>query len=75
MLEGATVSRWYQSTERFFGFCSREREFTMPPRRDRQSPDLEDREMLRRRGRQMTDPFIERQMRDIQSRLEDMETA
>jgi hypothetical protein len=48
----------------------------MPPRRDRQSPDLpEDREMPRRRGRQMTDPVMERQMRDLRARLEDMETA
>jgi hypothetical protein len=29
----------------------------------------------RRRGRQMADPAIERQMRDLQARLEDMETA
>jgi hypothetical protein len=37
----------------------------MPPRRDRQSPDPEDREMPRRRGRQMTDPVMEREMRDL----------
>jgi hypothetical protein len=47
----------------------------MPPRRDRQSPDPEDREVQRRRGRQMADPAIERQMRDLRARLEDMETA
>jgi hypothetical protein len=47
----------------------------MPPRRDRQSPDPEDREMVRRRGRQMTDPVMERQMCDLRARLEDMETA
>jgi hypothetical protein len=48
----------------------------MPPRRrDAQSPDPEDREMQRRRGRQMVDPAIERQMRDLRARLEDMETA
>jgi DNA-binding transcriptional regulator WhiA len=29
----------------------------------------------RRRGKQITDPAIERQMRDLQARLEDMETA
>jgi hypothetical protein len=34
----------------------------MPPRRrDRQTPDpLEEREMMRRRGRQMTDPAMEK---------------
>jgi hypothetical protein len=38
----------------------------MPPRRrDAQSPDPEEREMPRRRGRQMADPAIERQMRDL----------
>jgi hypothetical protein len=44
---------WYHRTKRFFAFCSREgeREFTMPPRRDRQSLDPEDREVQRRRGR------------------------
>jgi hypothetical protein len=30
--------------------------------------------MSRRRGRQMTDPVMERQMRDLRARLEDMET-
>jgi len=47
----------------------------MPERRDRQSPDPEDREMARRRGRQMTDPAMERQMHDLQARIEDMETS
>jgi hypothetical protein len=47
----------------------------MLPRRDRQSPDPEDREVQRRRGRQITDPSIERQMRDLRARLEDMETV
>jgi hypothetical protein len=47
----------------------------MPPRRDWQSPDPKDREVQRRRGRQITDPAIERQMRDLQARLEDMETT
>jgi hypothetical protein len=46
----------------------------MPPRRDRQSPNPEDREMPRRRGRQMADPAIERQMRYLRARLEEMET-
>jgi hypothetical protein len=46
----------------------------MPPRRERQSPDLEDRE-VQRRGRQVANPEMERQMRDLRARLEDMETA
>jgi hypothetical protein len=46
----------------------------MPPRRERQSPNPEDRE-VRRRGRQVTNPEIERQMRDLQARLEDMKTT
>jgi hypothetical protein len=47
----------------------------MLPRRDRQSPDPEDREMTRRRGRQMIDLVMERQMCDLRYRLEDMETT
>ena len=39
-----------------------------------QSPDPEDRE-VQRRGRQVTNPEMERQMCDLQARLEDMETA
>jgi hypothetical protein len=31
--------------------------------------------MLRRRGRQMTDPAMEREMCDLRARLEDMETT
>jgi hypothetical protein len=46
----------------------------MPPRRERQSPDPEDRE-VRRRGRPTGNPEMERQMRDLQARLEEMETA
>jgi hypothetical protein len=34
-------------------------------RRDRESPDLEEREMPRRRGRLMTDPIMEREMHDL----------
>jgi hypothetical protein len=45
-------------------FYSREREFTMPPRRERQSPDPEDRE-VRRRGRPAGNPEMERQIRDL----------
>jgi hypothetical protein len=45
-------------------------------RRDRKTPDLpEEREIPRRRGRQMPDPTIEREMRDLCARLEDMETT
>jgi hypothetical protein len=49
----------------------------MPPRRrDMQTPDpLEDREIPRRRGRQMTDLAMEREMRDLRTRLKDMETT
>jgi hypothetical protein len=46
----------------------------MPPRRERKSPDPEDRE-VQRRGRQVVNPEMERQMRDLRARLEDMETA
>ena len=46
----------------------------MPPRRERQSPDREDRD-ARRRGRLTGNPKIERQMRDLRARLEEMETA
>jgi hypothetical protein len=48
----------------------------LPRRRDRQTPDLpEEREMSRRRGRQMTDPAMEKEMRDLWARIEDMETT
>jgi hypothetical protein len=49
----------------------------MPPRRrDMQTPDLpEEREIPRRRGRQMLDPVMAREMRDLRTRLEDMETT
>ena len=46
----------------------------MPPRRERQSPDPEDRE-VRRRGRPAGNAEMERQMRDLRARLEEMETA
>jgi hypothetical protein len=74
--EACVCIKWYQSAEGFFVFCSREREFTMPPRRrDMQSPNpREDREMPRRRGRKMTDLVMERQMCDLRARLEYMET-
>jgi hypothetical protein len=62
---GATTSVWYQRIERFFAFYRRGGEFTMPPRRDRQSHDSKDREVQRRRGRHMEDPAIERQMHDL----------
>jgi hypothetical protein len=53
---------------------AREEEFTMPPRRERQSPGPEDRD-VRRRGRPAGNPEMERQMRDLRARLEEMETA
>jgi len=46
----------------------------MPPRRERQSPGPEDRD-VRRRGRLEGNPEMERQMRDLRARLEEMETA
>jgi hypothetical protein len=50
----------------------------MPPRRERQSPDREDRD-TRRRGRPAGNPAgnpeMERQIRDLRARLEDMETT
>jgi hypothetical protein len=46
----------------------------MPPRRERQSPDPEDRE-VRRRGRPAGNPEMERHMRDLRARLEEMEIA
>ena len=50
----------------------------MPPRRERQSPDREDRD-ARRRGRRPENPAgnaeMERQIRDLRARLEDMETT
>jgi Icc-related predicted phosphoesterase len=48
----------------------------MPPRRrDRKTPNPpEDREMSRRRGRQMTNAAVEKEMRDLRTKLEDMET-
>jgi hypothetical protein len=44
----------------------------MSPRRERQSPEPEDRE-VRRRGRPLGNPEMERQIRDLRVRLEDME--
>jgi hypothetical protein len=50
----------------------------MPPRRERQSPDREDRD-ARRRGRPAGNPAgnaeMERQIRDLRARLEDMEAT
>jgi hypothetical protein len=50
----------------------------MPPRRERKSPDREDRDG-RRRGRHAGNPAgnaeMERQIRDLRARLEDMETT
>jgi hypothetical protein len=46
----------------------------MPPQRERQSPDREDRD-ARRRGRPAGNAEIEREMRDLRARLEEMETT
>jgi len=46
----------------------------MPPRRERQSPEREDRD-ARRRGRPAGNPEMERQIRDLRARLEEMETT
>jgi hypothetical protein len=47
-----------------------------PRRRDRQTPNPpEEREMPRRRGRKMNDLAMEKEMRDLRTRLEDMETT
>jgi hypothetical protein len=46
----------------------------MLPRRERQSPDREDRD-ARRRGRQPGNPEMECQIRDLRARLEEMETT
>jgi hypothetical protein len=46
----------------------------MPPRRERQSPDREDRD-ARRRGRPTGNPEMEHQIRDLRARLEEMETT
>jgi hypothetical protein len=62
------------SERELFAFYSREGEYTMSPRRERQSPDPEDRE-VRRRGRPAGNPEMDRQMRDLRERLEEMETT
>jgi hypothetical protein len=55
-----------------------ERRNRMPPRRERQSPDREDRDAWRR-GRRPENPAgnaeMERQIRDLRARLEDMEAT
>jgi hypothetical protein len=68
----SVVSEW----DKFSVFCSKEgdREFTMPPRREIQSPDPEDRE-VRRRGRPTGNPEMESQIQDLRARLKEMETA
>jgi hypothetical protein len=46
----------------------------MPPQRERQSPDREDRD-TQRRGRPAGNPDMERQIQDLRARLEEMETT
>jgi hypothetical protein len=67
VLASATASSGIKEHKGSFLFVAeRRKKFTMPPtRRDMQSLDPEDREMARRRGRQMTDPIMERQMCDL----------
>jgi hypothetical protein len=70
-----TLRQVVSEREDIFAFSSREgEEFNMPPRRERQSPDREDRD-ARRRGRPAGNPEMECQMRDLRARLEEMETA
>ena len=47
----------------------------MPPRRERQSPEPEGRGNQRGRGRPDQNPEMERQIRDLRVRLEEMEAA
>jgi hypothetical protein len=54
----------------------------MPPRRGRQSPDPEgerelsrERELSKERGRQGQNPDMEREIRNLRARMEDMEAA
>ena len=65
---------WYQSPVGVLFVQVAERGDIMPPRRERQSPDREDRD-ARRRGRPAGNPETERQMRDLRARLEEMEIA
>jgi hypothetical protein len=58
----------------FVQVAEQREEDTMPPRRERQSPDREDRD-VRRRGRPAGNPEMERQIRDLRARLEEMETT
>jgi hypothetical protein len=69
------ASEWYQSGSGvlFVQVAERSRD-TMPPRRERQSPDREDRD-ARRRGRPAGNAEMEREMRDLRARLEEMETT
>jgi hypothetical protein len=69
---GKVASEWYQSLV-FFSVTKRNR-IHHATRRERQSPDPEDRE-VRRRGRPAGNPEMERQMRDLRARLEEMETT
>jgi hypothetical protein len=55
---------WYQSKFISLFFIAERRRFTISPRRERQSPDLEDRE-VRRRGRPVGNPEMERHMHDL----------
>jgi hypothetical protein len=69
-----TRTKWYQSGKTSLLSVAERENYIMPPRRERQSPDREDRD-ARRRGRPAGNPEMERQMRDLRARLEEMETA
>jgi hypothetical protein len=63
---GASASSGIRAQKDSLLSIAEKEKFTMlPRRRDAQTPDLEDREMPRRRGRQMTDPTMEREMHDL----------
>ena len=61
------MSEGYQSKKiSLFSVAEKRKEnFTMPRRRERQSPDPEDRGNQRGRGRQVHNTEMERQIRDL----------
>jgi hypothetical protein len=74
-VEGRLPSSGIRAGRVLFVSGSREKRiYIMSPRRERQSPDHEDRD-ARRRGRPAGNPEMERQMRDLRARMEEMETT
>jgi hypothetical protein len=57
----SALSSGIRAGSSLFSVAEKEKEFTMPPRREIQSPDPEDRE-VRRRGRPTGNPEMKRQM-------------